>query len=244
VTSGPVSSGPVTSRLVTQGRALLRQPPLPWTTVLVAAALMAYADGFWLISLQDAVGAIERTQGPFLHWLRDSTLLMVPFTAAVLAAAVWARRLFGEPVERPRVVLGTVALVVAAGTLVGISAIAASAVYDYRLQSAQIATMAEVHTRVTPAGPPIGQSAGQTDGQPNGLVADTHHATSGDGCLGTCQSRRLTRAVHLRAVAYAVPVLLVTNLVLVGWWVAARGGRLGVATSRSLRRSRPRAVTP
>ena len=38
---------------------------VPWATVLTLAVVLAYADGFWMTSLRGAVGAIERTQGPF-----------------------------------------------------------------------------------------------------------------------------------------------------------------------------------
>ena len=47
---------------------------VPWLTVLPLAAVMAYADGFWMMSLRGAVGAIERTQEPFTSWWRESTL--------------------------------------------------------------------------------------------------------------------------------------------------------------------------
>ena len=34
-----------------------------WLTVLPPAIMLAYADGFWMLSLRGAVGAIERTLG-------------------------------------------------------------------------------------------------------------------------------------------------------------------------------------
>ena len=36
-----------------------------WWTVLPLAALMAYGDGFWVMSLREAAGAIERMDSPF-----------------------------------------------------------------------------------------------------------------------------------------------------------------------------------
>ena len=43
----------------------------PWKTVVTLAAVLAYADGYWLISLRGAIGAIERTDHPFASWLRS-----------------------------------------------------------------------------------------------------------------------------------------------------------------------------
>jgi hypothetical protein len=86
-----------------------------WWTVLPLAALMAYGDGFWVISLRGAAGAIERMDSPFQAWLRESTLFLPVFVIAVLAATAWrwpgsAPRLAGT-----RAVLMAALLVVAAG---------------------------------------------------------------------------------------------------------------------------------
>ena len=61
------------------------RPAVPWLTVIPLAAMMAYADGFWMVSLRGAVGAIERTQEPFASWLRESTVLLPAFVLAVRA---------------------------------------------------------------------------------------------------------------------------------------------------------------
>ena len=54
------------------------EPPrrlgVPWLTVVALAAVLAYADGFWMTSLRGAVGAIERTQETVHRWWRESTL--------------------------------------------------------------------------------------------------------------------------------------------------------------------------
>ena len=50
--------------------ALSRGLAVPWFTVVPLAVVMAYATGFWLVSLRGAIGAIERTQEPFASWLR------------------------------------------------------------------------------------------------------------------------------------------------------------------------------
>ena len=41
------------------------RPGVAWWTVLPLAALMAYGDGFWVMSLREAAGAIERMDSPF-----------------------------------------------------------------------------------------------------------------------------------------------------------------------------------
>jgi hypothetical protein len=181
--------------------ALRRRFPVPWPTVVSAAVLMAYADGFWSTSLQGAVGAIERTQAPFASWLLHSTLILPVFLVAVLWAFTFARRRLGPAPEPLRQVLVVGMLVVAAGTLVGIAQVVASAAYDYDLQSALL------------------QNAGSTH-------AHSAATATGDLCGATCQARNLTLQVHVRGAAYASIVLLVTNVVLVGWVAAMRGGRL------------------
>ena len=170
---------------------------VPWLTVVPLAAVLSYADGFWLISLRGAVGSIERTQEPFASWLRESTMVLPVFVLAVLGALTLAARWLGPVLRKPRTVVAAALMVVAAGTLVGITAVAASSVYDYRLQSSQL--------------------------QLTGL---THHTSPGL----PAQQERASLGLQVRAVGYGSGILLVTNLVLVGWVVAMRGGRLDVST--------------
>src|SRR3954454_17464091 len=106
---------------------------VPWVTVLGLAAVMAYADTFWLTSLQGAVGAIERSQDPFNQWLRGSTLVLPLFAVAVLWALSRAHRRFGPALRRPRKVAAAALLVAAAGTVVGVGEVVASSAYDYHL---------------------------------------------------------------------------------------------------------------
>ena len=61
-------------------------PPVPWTTVLPFAVVLAYVNGFWVTAIRGAVGSTERTTAPFTSWLHDSTLLLPLFVLAVLAA--------------------------------------------------------------------------------------------------------------------------------------------------------------
>ena len=175
------------------------RPGVPWSTVVPLAVVLAYADGFWLISLRGAVGAIERTQEPFASWLRESTLTLPIFVFAVLGAITLAARWFGPVLRNPRVVVATALLVVAAATLVGIAELAASSAYDYHLQSNQLQLMGSM---------PGMESMGST-----------------------AQQQQASLGLQVRAVGYGSAILLVTNLVLVGWVLAFRGGRLDVSTT-------------
>jgi hypothetical protein len=170
---------------------------VPWLTVIPLAVAMAYADGFWMMSLRGAVGSIERTQEPFATWLRESTLTLPVFALAVMGALTLAARRFGPVLRKPKTVVATALLVVAAGTLVGIYEVATSSAYDYSLQSAQATLMSSM------------------------------------GSMGSAaQQDRASLGLQVRAVGYGSGILLATNLVLVGWVVAFRGGRLNVRTTR------------
>jgi hypothetical protein len=178
-------------------RGLLRTAP--WLTIVPLAVVMAYADGFWMMSLRGAVGSIERTQEPFASWLRESTLSLPFFVVAVLGALMLAARWFGPVLRSTRTIVATALLVVAAGTMVGVYEVATSAAYDYSLQSGQAQLMSSMGT-TTGAGPG--------------------------------QQQRASLVLQLRAVGYGSGILLATNLVLVGWVVAIRGGHLNVRTTR------------
>lgn len=175
--------------------------PLPWGTVALLAVLLAYADGFWLISVQNAVGAIERTPEPFADWLRWSTPMVPVYGAAVLGALVLARWGRGAVSASRRLLRGSV-LVVAAATLVGMLALAASAVYDYRLQSQRMEAVAAAH---------------------DALLGHVH---IGGVCDALCVDKRSTMLVNTKAVGLGGLAELGTNAVLVAWVVALRGGRL------------------
>jgi len=108
---------------------------VPWLTVLPLAAVMAYADGFWMLTLRGAVGAIERTQEPFVSWLRESTLVLPLFILAVLGALTLAQLRYGAVLRTPRAVAATGLLVAAAGTVLGATMIVGSSAYDYHLES-------------------------------------------------------------------------------------------------------------
>src|ERR1700754_1878558 len=69
--------------------------PVPWLLVTALAVTLALADMFWLTSLQGAVGAIERSQGPFRSWLELTALVLPLFFGAVLWVFVRAQRKHG-----------------------------------------------------------------------------------------------------------------------------------------------------
>ena len=65
----------------------LKSLRLSWTTVVVLAVLLAFADGFVLLAFQGAVGAVERQSEPFRRWIIGS-LILVPFFAAAVVVAM------------------------------------------------------------------------------------------------------------------------------------------------------------
>jgi hypothetical protein len=123
------------------------RPAVPWRTVMPVALVLAFADGFWAISLRGAVGAIQRTQSPFSTWWQESTLLLPLFALGVLTALVLAARWFGPSPHGARAVLATSLLVAVGATLVGIGVVAISAAVDYRLQIAHVAMMMTMGAR-------------------------------------------------------------------------------------------------
>jgi hypothetical protein len=180
---------------------LLRSPaPVPWPTVAAFAVLMAYADGFWLTSVAGAVGAIERVQSPFASWLRTSTVMLPMFVVAVLIGLSLARRILGPVLRTTRTIVAAALLVAATGTVVGTAELAVSAVYDYHLQSRQLDLVDATH--------------------------DTSHVHDPGQCVGLCAAKRATLLIDARAAGYGSAAVLGTNVVLVAWVLAMRGGRL------------------
>jgi hypothetical protein len=112
---------------------------VPWGTVLPLAAVAALGSEFWVVAMRGAVGAVERTSGPFAVWLQESALMLPVYVLAVLSAVTLALRRFGPGPPRARAVVVTLLLVVLASTLAGVAVQAANAVYDTQLQAAQLA---------------------------------------------------------------------------------------------------------
>lgn len=176
---------------------------VPWKTVAAFAVVLAYADGYWLVSMQGAVGAIGRTDHPFLTWLRESTVVLPVFAFAVLAALTLALRWFGSTPDETRTVIVTGLLVVAGGTAVGLAAIVANSVFDYHVQSVQLQHMQAMKSM---------------------------HGRCDISCLA--QQQRESLAVQVRGVLLVSRWVLLTNVVLVAWIVALMGGRLRLSPVR------------
>ena len=198
-TTSTVSIDATTER---PGTLRARLSALPWLTVVPLAVVLAYADGFWVISLRGAVGSIQRTQEPFVSWLRDSTLVLPVFILAVLGALMLAKRWFGPVLRQFKTIVATSLLVVVAATLVGIAAFAASSAYDYSLQASE-------------------KPMAMTMTMPN---TTAHNAAD--------QHNKSALALQVRSVGYGSGILLATNLLLVPWVLALRGGRLAISKSR------------
>lgn len=178
--------------------------PVPWTTVAVLAVLMSFADGFILISILGAVGAIERAQAPFASWLRISILMLPVFVLAVLGGLAFARNRFGPVLRAPRTVVAAALLIAAAGSVVGTAEVVASAVYDYHLQSEELRSTVAIHVHA---------------------VADPQ-LIDPSACTGVCAAQRDQLVVDEKAARLGSAGILGVNVLLVGWVVAARGGRL------------------
>jgi hypothetical protein len=193
--------------------ALRGRVPVPWVLVTALAVTMALADMFWLTSLQGAVGAIERSQGPFAGWARDSALVVPVFFAAVLWVFVRAHRKHGSARRRLRTTVATALLVVAVGTGVGVAATVASAAYDFHLQSQLLERTASLH--------------GHGIGGAGGTVANPAYADS-----GWTPEQRQTMALDVKAAAFGSGIILATNLLLVSWVIALAGGRVDARAAR------------
>jgi len=182
-----------------------------WLTVAFFAVVIAFGDGFWVTSVQGAVGAIERNDPPVSRWLRDSALMLPLFFLAVLAAILLGRRLFGNSRSRLVTFGGTALLMVLLTSAVAITEVAASSAYDYRLQSRDLVSVHAFHQTIADPAP--------------GATAPTNGA-----CTGICAEKKLTLHSHLKALRIASVVLLLSNVVLVLWVLALRGDRMWRST--------------
>lgn len=193
----------------------LRSLEVSWLTVGGVAAAVALADGFWLTSLQGAVGAIERLSPPFERWLRDSLIVLPFFLAAVLAALLLTRRWAGH--RRPGVQLLVAGVLMVAFTfVVGVLEVAVSSGYDYYLQTHHI-VIAEHLKHPTYR-----------------IVGSTPVLVGSATCDAICQAKTATWDVHVRAFWFSTALVAVTNAVVVAWMLALRGGKLWVRRSHSV----------
>ncbi|MEI7619923.1 MAG: hypothetical protein WCK14_15040 [Actinomycetota bacterium] len=195
---------PTTSRL-----GQLKRLPVSWLTVGLFVSLVAYANGFWITSLQVTVGSIDRLQAPFGRWLRDSTLMLPVLFLAVVAALALAHRI--AVTSRWKLLISAL-LIVGIVTTVSMAEVGISAAYDYRLQSNHLSLLHSSH--LVGAAKSAAQQAAKT-----GVTIK---------CSTLCQQKRLTLSSHLRAGLVAGIAMLASNLVIVAWVLAIRGGKLWI----------------
>ena len=206
-----------TRTFATRLRAFFDPRPARWRTVIVLGVVLAYADGYILVALTGAVGAIERTNHPFVAWLQESAVLVPVFILGELLVLRLIRRRTG-PAFRSGKAVAIAALLLALGsTVVGVVAVTASAAYDYRLQTdlidyeQQPALQHDNGVPLIPAGSTVAR------GNCNSMI---------------CNDERFSLATDLRGIGIGAPLLLGINIVLVAWVVAAFGGRLGTPIRR------------
>jgi hypothetical protein len=200
---------------------------LSWTTVVVIAVVLAFADGFILMAFQGAVGAVERQSEPFRRWIVGSLLIIPFFVAAVVVAMILTRRWAGK-VRRTWVKGGiAVLLIVATSALLGAAMEGVSGAYDYSLQSRHIDLMVATHS--------LHNTEKSLFTQP----------TPGETpkCAAACQEKHNTIVVHIRSVGLAAEVMLLINFVLTAWLVAVRGGRLWATPKRTRQQKKSRKGT-
>jgi hypothetical protein len=190
---------------------------LSWTTVVMLAVVLAFADGFVLLAFQGAVGAVERQSQPFHRWIGASLLLVPFFAAAVVVAMILTRRWAGK-LSRRWVKGGVAALlIVATSAVLGASVEAVSGAYDYSLQTRHIDLMVATHSL---------HNTGKS------LFTQATTTLTTPKCDAACQQKHNTIVVHIRSVFMAAKYMLIINLVLTAWMIALRGGRLWAAPKR------------
>lgn len=202
------------SRALGAPGAVRRRLQVSLLTVGPIALLAAFAGGFIVVSLQGAVGAVERVGDPFRRWVATSLLLVPVYVLAVLGAVALARWWFADTRFCRLLYATAVVTMIAATSMAGVLTVATSAAYDYRLQSARLERAAAVVDDLTAGAPAVAAS-------------DPGTSVQVSVCL-VCESRRKTLETHVRAGTLASIVTLVTNSVLVLWVIALRGGQLWI----------------
>ena len=185
----------------------LRSLDANWLTVGCVAVGVALADGFWLTSLQGAVGAIERLSPPFERWLRDSLIVLPFFVAAVVVALYLTRRWVGDRRSGTQLLVAGLLMVVFT-FVVGVIEVGVSSGYDYYLQTNHI-VIAEHLKHPTYR-----------------MVGNTPVLVGSATCDAICQAKDATWDVHLRAFWFSTALIAITNVVMVAWVLAIRGGRV------------------
>jgi len=114
---------------------------VPWWTVLPLAVVLSFADGFWITSMRGAVGPAGRGQAPFATWWHESSVLVPAYVCAVLCALMLARWWAGRGSARRGTLVVATLLVGLAGTVVGVTHMAAASTADYLSQWHMLQTM-------------------------------------------------------------------------------------------------------
>jgi hypothetical protein len=173
---------------------------------------MAYADGFVLTSLESAVGVTQQLRGPFVEWLESSTLMLPVFVLAVLGSLAFVRRRSGRALTTPCRVVTAALFIAIAGGVVGTGEVIGNLAYDYHVQTERLEAKAASHgeTAVARAGPAASATAPV--------------ATAGHTSVAALQQQQLD--VVRGAARLGSAIILAVNVVLVGWYLAFRGGRL------------------
>lgn len=197
-------------------RAFFDPRPARWRTVIALGIVLAYADGYILVALTGAVGAIERTEHPFTAWMEESAVLVPVFILTELLVLRLIRRRTGPTAHTGKAVVVTALLIAIAGTVTGVLALTASAAYDYNLQTQLIDFSAQFSDQ--PGDPLIKAGATVARGNCNTMV---------------CDQERFSLATDIRGVGVGAPLLLVINVVLVGLVLAGFGGQLGAVVPES-----------
>lgn len=190
-------------------RGFLDPRPARWWTLVVIAVVLAYADGFLLTALTGAVGAIQRSQDPARAWLVQSAVMVPFFLLGELVVVRFVRRRHGVAFRSTKQMLTSALLIAVAATVVGVAGVAVSSAVDFRLQTNLIVAGSAFHDH----------GVGTSD--PN-------------SCTDVCEEIHQTLTGDLRGIGFSGPALLAINVVLVGWLLAAFGGRLGTAPKRAI----------
>ncbi|HEX5119210.1 MAG TPA: hypothetical protein VFW65_28810 [Pseudonocardiaceae bacterium] len=214
-TSEPISTPART--FAARVRAFFNPRPARWRTVIAWGIVLAYADGYILVALTGAVGAIQRTAHPFTAWMEESAVLVPVFILTELLVLRLIRRRTGPRAQSGKVVLVAALLIAIGGTVTGVLALTASAAYDYNLQTQLIDFSAQFSDQ--PGDPLIKAGATVARGNCNTMV---------------CDQERFSLATDVRGVGVGAPLLLVINVVLVGLVLAGFGGRLGAVVPESI----------
>lgn len=197
-------------------RAFLDPRPARWRTVVVLGIVLAYADGYILVALTGAVGAIQRTEHLFSAWVEESAVLVPFFVLAELLVLRLVRRRTGPVLRSGKSVLVAALLLALGCTAAGVLGVTASAAYDYSLQTQLIDFSSQFSDQ---------------NGDP--LVKAGTTVARGNCNTMVCDEERFSLATDVRGVGIGAALVLGINLVLVGWVLAAFGGRLGAPVRRT-----------